>query len=58
MSDDTQVFKSLPEEEKKYWHSHKHEVESGLLYLEVGAVDSFVTFNHADSILDESIRAQ
>ncbi|KIJ69235.1 hypothetical protein HYDPIDRAFT_80637 [Hydnomerulius pinastri MD-312] len=28
------VFKSLPEEEKKYWHSHKYEVESGVLYLE------------------------
>ena len=24
------LFKSLPEEEKKYWHSHKYEVESGL----------------------------
>lgn len=22
-----------PEEEKKYWHSHKYEVESGLLML-------------------------
>ncbi|KAG2041691.1 hypothetical protein BDR03DRAFT_945436 [Suillus americanus] len=21
-----QIFKSLPEEEKEYWHSHKHEV--------------------------------
>ncbi|KAG1754549.1 hypothetical protein EDB19DRAFT_1666934 [Suillus lakei] len=21
-----QIFKSLPEEEKRYWHSHKHEV--------------------------------
>ncbi|KAH7924576.1 DUF1264-domain-containing protein [Leucogyrophana mollusca] len=29
-----QVFKSLPEEEKKFWHSHKYEVESGVLYLE------------------------
>ncbi|KAF9246272.1 hypothetical protein BU15DRAFT_70379 [Melanogaster broomeanus] len=28
------VFKSLPEEEKKYWHSHQYEVESGVLYLE------------------------
>ncbi|KAJ8598004.1 DUF1264-domain-containing protein [Rhizopogon salebrosus TDB-379] len=28
------VFKSLPEEEKKYWHSHKYEVESGILYME------------------------
>ncbi|KAM5532027.1 hypothetical protein V8D89_014278 [Ganoderma adspersum] len=28
-----QMFKSLPQEEKKFWHSHKHEVESGLLQL-------------------------
>ncbi|KAI0647119.1 DUF1264-domain-containing protein [Trametes meyenii] len=27
------MFTSLPEEEKKYWHSHKYEVESGLLQL-------------------------
>ncbi|KAG0343809.1 hypothetical protein BG004_004982 [Podila humilis] len=25
------LFKSLPVNEKKYWHSHKYEVESGLL---------------------------
>ncbi|KAI0079901.1 DUF1264-domain-containing protein [Panus rudis PR-1116 ss-1] len=30
-----EVFKELPEEEKKYWHSHKYEVESGLLQLQV-----------------------
>lgn len=41
--DTTQVFKSLPGEEKKYWHSHKYEVESGLLYLGVGTVDYHVT---------------
>jgi len=29
------VFKELPKEEKKYWHSHKYEVESGLLQLQV-----------------------
>ncbi|BGP37316.1 hypothetical protein JCM10450v2_001225 [Rhodotorula kratochvilovae] len=27
------VFKTLPAEEKKYWHSHKYEVESGQLVL-------------------------
>ncbi|KAH9856952.1 DUF1264-domain-containing protein [Lenzites betulinus] len=27
------VFTSLPQEEKKYWHSHKYEVESGLLQI-------------------------
>ncbi|CEG75756.1 hypothetical protein RMATCC62417_10748 [Rhizopus microsporus] len=27
------LFKSLPEQEKKYWHSHKYEVESGLLCM-------------------------
>ncbi|TFK92127.1 DUF1264-domain-containing protein [Polyporus arcularius HHB13444] len=27
------IFKSLPPEEKKFWHSHKYEVESGLLQL-------------------------
>ncbi|GAA5972903.1 hypothetical protein JCM8115_001013 [Rhodotorula mucilaginosa] len=27
------VFLGLPEEEKKYWHSHKYEVESGQLTL-------------------------
>ena len=25
------LFKSLPEEEKKFWHSHRHEVKSGTL---------------------------
>ncbi|EGN95371.1 hypothetical protein SERLA73DRAFT_141978 [Serpula lacrymans var. lacrymans S7.3] len=28
------VFKTLPEEEKRYWHSHKYEVASGTLQLE------------------------
>ncbi|CEQ39315.1 SPOSA6832_00836 [Sporobolomyces salmonicolor] len=28
------IFVSLPEEEKKYWHSHKYEVESGQLTLQ------------------------
>ncbi|OSC99084.1 DUF1264-domain-containing protein [Trametes coccinea BRFM310] len=37
------IFKSLLQEEKKFWHSHKYEVESGLLqlatkYLVPGAV--------------------
>ncbi|GAA5915224.1 hypothetical protein JCM5296_005902 [Sporobolomyces johnsonii] len=27
------IFVSLPEEEKQYWHSHKYEVESGQLTL-------------------------
>ncbi|CAD6570612.1 MAG: hypothetical protein TREMPRED_005920 [Tremellales sp. Tagirdzhanova-0007] len=26
-------FEGLPEDEKKYWHSHKYEVESGMLML-------------------------
>ncbi|KAL6300528.1 DUF1264-domain-containing protein [Sparassis latifolia] len=30
-----QLFKSLPEDEKKYWHSHKYEVESGSLQLQL-----------------------
>ncbi|GAA6043067.1 hypothetical protein JCM8097_005147, partial [Rhodosporidiobolus ruineniae] len=30
---DEEIFRSLPEDEKKYWHSHKHEVESGQLNL-------------------------
>lgn len=25
------LFKALPEEEKKFWHSHAYEVKSGLL---------------------------
>ncbi|KIJ55601.1 hypothetical protein M422DRAFT_774588 [Sphaerobolus stellatus SS14] len=28
-----ETFNTLPEEEKKYWHSHKYEVESGVLQL-------------------------
>ncbi|KAF7773678.1 hypothetical protein Agabi119p4_5845 [Agaricus bisporus var. burnettii] len=28
------IFEGLPEEEKKYWHSHKYEVESGLLQMQ------------------------
>ncbi|WVQ69164.1 uncharacterized protein L199_007379 [Kwoniella botswanensis] len=27
------VFITLPEDEKKYWHSHKYEVDSGMLML-------------------------
>ncbi|WVQ85685.1 hypothetical protein IAT38_007851 [Cryptococcus sp. DSM 104549] len=27
------VFVTLPEEEKKYWHSHKYEVDSGMLVM-------------------------
>jgi hypothetical protein len=27
------LFEGLPSDEKKYWHSHKHEVESGMLKL-------------------------
>ncbi|GAA6000593.1 hypothetical protein JCM10207_004567 [Rhodosporidiobolus poonsookiae] len=30
---DEEVFRNLPEEEKVYWHSHKHEVESGQLNI-------------------------
>ncbi|GAA5857414.1 hypothetical protein JCM8547_002267 [Rhodosporidiobolus lusitaniae] len=30
---DEEVFRNLPEDEKKYWHSHKHEVESGQLNI-------------------------
>lgn len=25
------IFKTLPDDEKPYWHSHQHEVASGLL---------------------------
>ncbi|OCF37409.1 hypothetical protein I316_00530 [Kwoniella heveanensis BCC8398] len=28
-----EVFVKLPEDEKKYWHSHKYEVDSGMLML-------------------------
>jgi hypothetical protein len=27
------LFENLPMEERRYWHSHKHEVESGMLKL-------------------------
>jgi hypothetical protein len=27
------LFETLPMEERRYWHSHKHEVESGMLKL-------------------------
>ncbi|RDB28809.1 Oil body-associated protein 1B [Hypsizygus marmoreus] len=38
------VFKTLPQEEKKYWHSHKYEVESGLLQLQIkGAVPGLLS---------------
>ncbi|KZT29766.1 DUF1264-domain-containing protein [Neolentinus lepideus HHB14362 ss-1] len=38
------IFSSLPPEEKKYWHSHKYEVESGLLQIQAkGAVPGVVT---------------
>ncbi|XP_006459208.1 hypothetical protein AGABI2DRAFT_201214 [Agaricus bisporus var. bisporus H97] len=40
------IFEGLPEEEKKYWHSHKYEVESGLLQMQTkrfvpGAITNF-----------------
>ncbi|ODN79990.1 hypothetical protein, variant [Cryptococcus amylolentus CBS 6039] len=28
-----EAFQALPSEEKKYWHSHKYEVDSGMLVL-------------------------
>ncbi|KDQ60748.1 hypothetical protein JAAARDRAFT_31721 [Jaapia argillacea MUCL 33604] len=31
------IFKTLPDDEKKYWHSHKFEVESGVLQLQLKA---------------------
>ena len=34
---------------KKSTGTHKYEVGSGLLYLDVGPVGSRVTFDHADS---------
>lgn len=30
---DEKLFEDLRVDEKKYWHSHKHEVESGMLKL-------------------------
>jgi hypothetical protein len=27
-----ELFQSLPEEEKRFWHSHAYEVTSGMLY--------------------------
>ncbi|ORY82977.1 hypothetical protein BCR35DRAFT_321275 [Leucosporidium creatinivorum] len=30
---DESVFESLPQEEKQFWHSHKYEVEQGLIQL-------------------------
>jgi hypothetical protein len=35
---DESIFKTLPTEEKKLWHSHKFEVESGTLQLGVKAL--------------------
>ncbi|KAI0046713.1 DUF1264-domain-containing protein [Auriscalpium vulgare] len=38
------IFHGLPSDEKKYWHSHKYEVESGVLQLIVkGAVPGVAT---------------
>ncbi|KAH9951218.1 DUF1264-domain-containing protein [Amylocystis lapponica] len=38
------IFASLPQEEKKYWHSHKYEVESGFLQIQVkNTVPDFIT---------------
>ncbi|KAH9901003.1 DUF1264-domain-containing protein [Cubamyces lactineus] len=39
------IFTTLPQEEKKFWHSHKYEVESGLLQL---ATKSLVPGSAAD----------
>lgn len=32
------VFEGLPMAEREYWHSHKHEVESGMLKLGMKSV--------------------
>jgi len=32
------MFDTLPAEEKKYWHSHKYEVESGYMQLQTSSV--------------------
>ncbi|KAI8998573.1 DUF1264-domain-containing protein [Trametes punicea] len=32
------IFNSLPQDEKKFWHSHKYEIESGLLQLATKAL--------------------
>lgn len=34
-----EVYEKLPEEEKKFWHSHVHEVKSGMLYTPEGPLD-------------------
>lgn len=33
-----QIFDSLPAEEKRYWHSHKYEVESGYLQMQANSL--------------------
>ncbi|VDB84576.1 unnamed protein product [Peniophora sp. CBMAI 1063] len=38
------IFVGLPQEEKRYWHSHKYEVESGMLQLQLkGAIPSIAS---------------
>ena len=36
------LFEKLPDDEKRYWHSHKHEIESGSLV--VSAVQMFMVY--------------
>ncbi|KAI1795807.1 hypothetical protein LXA43DRAFT_970237 [Ganoderma leucocontextum] len=42
------IFKSLPPEEKRFWHSHKHEIESGLLQLFPKSFVPSVATDHAE----------
>ncbi|KAH8107129.1 DUF1264-domain-containing protein [Cristinia sonorae] len=42
------VFKDLSEDEKRYWHSHKYEVESGLLQLRTKALVPAVAVDTAE----------
>ncbi|KAF8498352.1 DUF1264-domain-containing protein [Gautieria morchelliformis] len=42
------VFSTLPENERVYWHSHKYEVESGLLQLHVKSMVSGLVTDPAE----------
>ncbi|RIA97152.1 embryo-specific protein [Glomus cerebriforme] len=51
------LFQTLPEEEKKYWHSHVYEIKSGMLILPTGSLVPTVAVDKVEeTALEELIK--
>ncbi|KAG9299236.1 hypothetical protein G9A89_013884 [Geosiphon pyriformis] len=49
------LFNNLPEEEKKYWHSHVYEVKSGLLVTPMSSIVPDMAANEAEMKVCEDL---